>query len=192
MNAETKAAQTARGYDQPDTDDDIAKRVAAWWWGGADDEIAGHLATARLIARAPVAQAVYMARIADDTSQFRQLKEWGYRQAVEFVGARGSGQRRRSMVESYRPDWGHQAARDGLARVIWPWAEHPGRNVQAARFGVGHQAYQRVRDEVMGQALAAFVGYMFDLRCVVEGRWTRDMIARWEAATGAEFAQAAN
>ena len=181
-----------KAHSEPDIDDQIAKRVSAWWWGAADEEIAGHLATAHLIAKCPIARDVYLGRIADDTSQFRKMKEWGYLQAVEFVGAKGSGQRKRSMVESYRADWGRQAARDGIARVLWPWLEHPGRNVQAARFGVGHQAYQRVRDEVMGRTLEAFVGFLFDLRCIVSGQWTRDMIERWEQATGAEFREAAN
>jgi hypothetical protein len=193
MSVETKAAQTVtKGHEEPDLHDIVAKRVAAWWWGAPDDDIASAMTTAKLIALEPVNAAIYLARVADDTSKFRALKEWSYRVAVEFVGAKGSGQRKRSMVESYRTDWGHQAARDGMARALWPWRldEVPGRNFQCARFGVGHQAYQRVRDEVEARTLEGFVNFMFDLACIVEGRWTRDMIARWEVATGGDFDRA--
>lgn len=182
-----------KGHEEPDFHDAIGKRVASWWWGGNDEDIGGALATAKLIAKEPIAEAVYLARVADDTSKYRALKEWAYAVAVEFAGAKGSEQRRRSLVESYRVDWGHQAARDGMARGLWPWwvDEMPGRNAQADRFGAGHQAYQRVRDEVQSRTLEAFVSFMFDLGCIVEGRWTRDMIDRWEAVTGAKWRDAA-
>jgi hypothetical protein len=189
MTTETKPAQIGRGHEEPDIHDAVAKRVAAWWWGAADEDIAGHVAVAKMIARDPINEAIYLARIAEDGSQYRKLKEWAYKAAVEFAGAKGSAQRRRSLVESYRTDWGHQAARDGMARALWPWLEHemPGRNAQADRLKAGHQAYQRVRDEVQSRTLDGFIAFMFDLGCLAEGRWTRDMIARWEAATGAEF-----
>lgn len=182
-----------RGHEQPDIHDEIAKRVTAWWWGATDEEIGGHLSTATLIAPDRVNNAIYMARVADDTSQYRMLKDWAYLTALEFVGAKGSGQRRRSLVESFRPDWGRQAARDGLASVLWPWRldEIPGINARGRQFHCGDQAYRRVRDEVQGRALEGFVGYMFDLSCLVQGRWTRDMIQRWEQATDADFGNAA-
>lgn len=182
-----------RGFEEPDIHDDVAKRVAAWWWGATDDEIAGHLTTAKMIAPDAIGCAVYMARIADDTSQYRALKDWSYDAAIDFVGMKGSGQRRRSMVESFRPDWGTQAARDGIAMAIWPHRldEIPGKNRRAEQFGCGSQAYQRVRDEVNHRALESFVNFMFDLGCVVQGRWTRAMIGRWEIATGADFDDAA-
>lgn len=193
VESSTKAAQTVKGHEERDHHDEIAARVASWWWGSPDEAIQDALTTAKLIAHEPINEAIYLARIADDTSKFRALKEWSYRVAVEFAGAKGSQQRRRSMVEGYRVDWGHQAARDGMARALWPrWLNDiPGRNIQCQRFGVGHQAYQRVRDEVEARTLEGFVNFMFDLACLVEGRWTRDMIARWEAVTGGDFSRAA-
>lgn len=192
MNAETKAAQTVRGHEERDLHDHVAARVASWWWGGNDSDIADALSTAKLISRDPIHEAIYLARIADDASKFRQLKDWAYRRAVEFAGAKGSEQRRRSLVESYSPEWGHQAARDGMARALWPWLEHdmPGRDSRCKASGAGHQAYMRVRDEVQSKTIDGFVAFMFDLSCVVEGRWTRDMIGRWEDATGREFRDA--
>lgn len=183
----------ARGFEEPDAHDSVAKRVTAWWWGTPDDEIAGHLTMATMIAPDRIGHAIYMARVADDTSQYRHLKDWSYDTAVDFVGAKGSGQRKRSMVESFRPDWGRQAARDGIAMAIWPHRldEIPGKNKRAESFGCGAQAYQRVRDEVNHRALEAFVNFMFDLGCIAHGRWTRDMIGRWELVTGANFHDAA-
>lgn len=182
-----------RGFEQPDAHDEVAKRVAAWWWGATDDEIGGHLSTAKMIAPDAIGAAIYMARIADDTSQYRTIKDWAYDAAIDFVGAKGSGQRRRSMVESFRPDWGRQASRDGVAMAIWPHRldEIPGISARCAAFGCGKQAYQRVRDEVNHRALEAFVNFMFDLGCITHGRWTRDMAGRWEMATGASFHDAA-
>lgn len=182
-----------RGYEQPDLNDAVAKRAAAWWWGGTDEDIGAHLSMATMISHEPINCALYMARIADDTSQYRALKDWSYGAALDYVGAKGSGQRRRSMVESFRPDWGRQASRDGLAMVLWPHRldEVPGKNKRAEEFKCGPQAYQRVRDEVQHRALEGFVNYMFDLGCLVQGRWTRDMIHRWERATGGDWSKAA-
>lgn len=185
-------AEAIKVREEADIHDAIAKRVAAWWWGSGDDDIAGHLATAKLIAHDRINESIYLARVADDSSKFRALKNWSYCAAAEFAGAKGSGQRRRSLVEGYDPKWGRQAARDGMARALWPWmdSEMPGRNKRCDQLSVGHQSYMRVRDEVQGRTLDGFIAFMFDLSCLVQGIWTRDMIARWEAATGASFDRA--
>jgi hypothetical protein len=182
-----------KGHEERDLHDIVAARVASWWWGSSDEDIGGFVSMAKLIAPDPIHEAIYFARIADDASRFRQLKDWSYGVAVEFVGAKGSGQRKRSLVEKYDPKWGHQAARDGVARALWPWLERemPGRNARCVTTGAGHQAYMRVRDEVQSRTLDGFIAFMFDLGCLMEGRWTRDMIGRWEAATGADFRHAA-
>lgn len=193
MGAARESTLHDAGHEQADIHDEVAKRVAAWWWGHPDEDIASHLSTATMIAHERINCAIYMARIAEDTSKYRALKEWAYMAALEFVCAKGSGQRKRSMVESFRPDWGHQAARDGLAMVLWPHRlnEIPGINARGRQFGCGDQAYRRVRDEVQGRALEGFVNFMFDMSCLTEGRWTRDMIRRWELATGADWGSAA-
>jgi hypothetical protein len=189
----TPAFQPVKGHEERDLHDIIAARVASWWWGGSDEDIGGYLSTAKLIARDPIHEAIYLARIADDSSKFRQLKDWAYREAAEFAMTKGAGIRKRTVIESYSPKWGHQAARDGMARALWPWLEHemPGRDARCQQTNAGHQAYMRVRDEIQSRTLDGFIAYMFDLKCLVEGRWTRDMIDRWEAATGADFSRAA-
>lgn len=176
-----------------DTDPpDVDQRTAAYWWGARDEDIQSALTTANLIAVSPVAQMIYLARVADDGSKNRAIKEWAYETAAEFVGRKGSGQRRRSMVENYQLDWGRQAARDGVARALWPeWVdEMPGRDIRCRQFNVGHQAYQRVRDHVMREALDLFVAFRSDVECLMANRWTQDMRYRWEKATGANWADA--
>lgn len=182
----TAIAGTHEYYSPPDVD----QRTAAWWWGQSDQDIGWAHGICALIAQEPIAQSIYLARVADDTSRYRRLKEWAYKAAVEFAGQRGSAQRRRSLVESYRLDWGHQAARDGLARALWPWMEDemPGRDARCKQFGCGHQAFQRVRDAVTDRANQAFNDYRSDLENIVDGRWTRDMMDRHETVTGVNWA----
>lgn len=176
---------THETYSPPDID----QRTAGWWHGRADPELGWAHDMADLIARSNVAQPLYLAYAADDASRYRQIKEWGYRTAVEFAGARGSGQRRRSLVESYRVDWGHQAARDGLSRALWPEMvdDIPGRDARCQQYGCGHQAFMRVRDVVENAARQARDDYKHDLSSVARNEWSRDMIQRWEIATGAEW-----
>lgn len=171
---------------EPNTPPDVDQRVGAYWWGRPDEDIAWALSMAHMIAKEPIAQNLYLAKVADDASKYRAIKEWGYLVAVEFAGAKGSGQRRRSQVESYRTDWGHQAARDGIARALWPELidDMPGRDANAKRFGVGHQAYQRVRDAVMNRTKEVCDEFRHDLECAAADRWTRDMKDRWESKTG--------
>ena len=123
MNMETnKAAQTVAslaGLYQREVEPDAKQRTAGYWWGSQDEDVGWWLSLCRMVNPDP-AQALYIAHVAEDWRIARGLKEWAYRVAVEFAGSRGSGQRRRAQVEAYRTDWGHQAARDGLAMALWP------------------------------------------------------------------------
>ena len=172
------------GRDKPDAD----QRTAAYWGGANDPEVGWSLAQCALV-NPPRAQAMYIAHVAEDVRHARKLKEWAYRAAVEFAGSRGSGQRKRSLVEAYRPEWGHQAARDGLALALWPHLrdEVPGIGKRADQFRCGKQCYQRVRDEITRQACDLIAGFRLDMEQCLEGRYSRDFRERWEAATGAEW-----
>ncbi len=191
MNIESKAAQTvallAGLYARPDVPD-AAQRTAGYWWGAQDEEVPWWLALCKQI-NSPIAQSLYIASVAEDVRHARGLKDWAYRVAVEYAGSRGSGQRRRSIVEAYRTDWGHQAARDGLASALWPHLadDIPGRDKRCAQFGCGHQAYQRVRDEVSRQAGDLITGFAMDMEQCRTERFSRDFISRWETATGKEW-----
>ncbi len=120
-----------------------------------------------------------------------RIKEWGYRKAVEFVGARKSAVRRRSLVESYRVDWGHQAARDGLAIALWGKREVPGSRERALAFKCGQQAYRRVRNEVGEQAtdLITEAAHFLEM-CAGIRPVSGEFIRRWESATGANYDEA--
>jgi hypothetical protein len=186
MTAETKAAQTVASlaglYERPD-EPDAVQRTAAYWWGAQDEDVAWWLGLCKLVNSA-IAQSLYIAHVAEDMRQARGLKDWAYGVAVEYAGSRGSGQRRRSIVEAYRTDWGHQAARDGLALALWPHLRDdvPGITKRAGEFRCGPQAYQRIRDEVMRQAGDLIAGFGMDMEQCRTNRFSRDFIGRWEMA----------
>lgn len=173
-------------YTQDDRFDVLAKRVAGFWWGTSDQELVWALALARTVSPEPIADKLYLTHATEDLRYMREIKEWGYSVAVQFVGSKGSGQRRRSLVESYRPDWGHVAARDGMAMALWPELREgvPGLGKRSEAFGCGKQAYQRVRDEVMRQTGDVIAGFRLDLAEAVDERYSHDFRNRWEQVTG--------
>lgn len=148
----------------------------AWWLGYAN-----------MCSSDPIAADLYFSSIAWDDSSWPRIKEWGYRVAVEFVGARKSEQRKRSLVESYRVDWGHQAARDGLGLAMWGPTDIPGSRSRALDFKCGQQAYRRVRDEVSAQAASLIAEYRYYLDMARVGNYSGEAIRRWEIATGAKW-----
>ena len=173
-------------YTQDDRFDTLAKRVAAFWWGVQDQELVWALSLARTVSPDPIADKLYLTHATEDLRYMREVKEWGYRVAVDYAGGKGSGQRRRSLVESYRPDWGHCAARDGMAMALWPelGTGVPGLGKRAEQFKCGKQAYQRVRDEVMRQTGDLIAGFRLDLAEALEERYSADFRHRWEMVTG--------
>ena len=184
----TKAAQTVAAlsglYERAD-EPDAAQRTCAYWWGAQDEDVAWWLALCKTV-NSPIAQSLYIAHVTEDVRHARGLKDWAYRVAVEYAGSRGSGQRKRSIVEAYRTDWGHQAARDGLAMALWPHLKDdvPGIGKRCEQFGVGKQAYQRIRDEVMRQAGDLITGFAMDMEQCRRDRFSRDFRDRWETANG--------
>jgi hypothetical protein len=167
---------------------DADQRTAAYWWGTSDDEVAWWLALCARVNPAP-AQELYIAHVSEDVRYANRLKEWAYKAAVEYAGSKGGAQRRRSLVQSYRADWGHQAARDGLALALWPSLRDdvPGIVKRAEQFGCGKQCFQRVRDEVSRIAADLIVGFHVDMEQCRTGRFSRDFTSRWELATGREW-----
>lgn len=187
VTAALKSLSGTHEYPEPP---DIDQRVAAYWGGHADEDVAWWLGMARMVSTEPAAGALYLAHVAEDVSKFRQIKDWAYRVAVDFVGSKGGQQRKRSMVESYRVDWGHQAARDGVAIALWGHAGVPGIVARAEQFKCGKQAYQRVRDAVEQRAGDMVGEFRFWLRCAKGEAHSADYIDRWEQATGREWRDA--
>lgn len=135
-----------------------------------------------------IATDLFLAKASWADRKWHRIKEWGYLTAVEFVGSRKSEQRRRSLVESYRVDWGHQAARDGLAIALWGRHGVPGSRERALSFRCGQQAYRRVRDEVGAQAtdLITEAAHFLEM-CAGITPFSNEFIRRWEDATGASW-----
>lgn len=151
------------------------------------DDRAGWLQLAGMVSSDKIAGPLYLSSVAWADGYWPAIKQWGYLCAVEFVGARKSEQRRRSLVESYRLDWGHQAARDGLAIAMWGVGEVPGSRDRALSFACGQRAYRRVRDDVSRQAGDLIGEYRRWLNECMTGRFSPELMSRWEAATGASW-----
>lgn len=145
---------------------------------------------------------LFLAKASCTMGRTDRFKEWGYLTAAKFVGARASEQRRRSTVGAYRTDWGHQAARDGLALAIWGgkhpdliynglyvvngtgWCEVPGRDARAKQFGCTKEAYQAVRDEVGSRANDLITEAAHWLEMCMLGNYNGEFIRRWEYHSG--------
>lgn len=179
MSAETIVRELAP-IDPPEID----TRIASFVGGTFDEDVAWWLGMANMVASDPVGQALYLAHVADETTRFRQIKDWAYRVAVEFVGSKGGKQRKRSLVESYRVDWGHSAARDGAAIAMWGAEGVPGLVVRAEQFKCGKQAYGRVRDAVQNRATDLIGDYRLSLKWARGDLYSSDHVERWEAITG--------
>lgn len=148
---------------------------------------AGWLQSVGMVSGA-IATDLFLSKASWADRKWPAIKEWGYLKAVEFVGSRKSEQRRRSLVESYRVDWGHQAARDGLAIAMWGRNEIPGSRERALSFKCGQQAYRRVRDEVGTQAtdLMTEAAHFLEM-CAGITPFSGEFIRRWEMVTGANW-----
>lgn len=170
---------------------DIDQRVASFMGGTHDEDVAWWLGMANMVASDAAGQALYLAHVADECSKFRQIKDWAYRVAVEFVGSKGGKQRQRSMVESYRVDWGQAAARDGVAIAMWGADGVPGIVARAEQYKCGKQAYQRVRNAVQNRATDLIGDYRVSLRWAKGEIHSGDHVDRWEIATGKKWRDAA-
>lgn len=181
----TKANDLRELYDA--TGPDIDQIMASFCHAPLGDDRAAWLQQAGMVSSDKIAGDLYLAQVAEADRKWRAIKDWGYLQAVEFVGSRGSGQRKRSQVESYRVDWGHQAARDGLAIAIFGAEGVPGIAVRAEAFKCGKQAYQRVRDHVGQRAAELITEFRHFLDMARTGRYSREFTERWESVTGAKW-----
>ncbi|MFD0738261.1 hypothetical protein ACFQZQ_03020 [Lysobacter koreensis] len=176
--------------DSVDACDMLDRRVAAFIGGALDEDVAWWFGMANMVASDPIGQALYLAHVADEVSRFRQIKDWAYRVAVEFVGSKGGKQRQRSMVESYRVDWGHAAARDGAAIALFGHEGVPGIVARAEQYKCGKQAYQRVRDAVQTRTTDLIGDYRVALRWAKGEIHHGDHVDRWEQVTGRKWRDA--
>lgn len=145
---------------------------------------------------------LFIAKASCTMGRVDRFKEWSYLTAAKFVGARQSEQRRQSRVGAYRVDWGHQAARDGLALAIWGgkhadliynglyvvnqtgWCEVPGVGARAKQFDCTKEAYQSVRDEVGGRANDLINEAAHWLAMCMSGKYSSEFIHRYELYSG--------
>lgn len=185
----TDALATLRNvYEQ--SKPDIDQRTAAWWWGGRDAEIPWWLCMCGQAANDPIGPTLYLAHVAEDLTNAREIKNWAYDTAIDVATERHRG---RLAVESYQPSWGHQAARDGVALALWPHlAEYVrGYASQARRFGCRDRAYLAIREGVLSRTRDVLSDFRYDMDCLRKGLITRDFSERHQrncARRGSECA----
>lgn len=134
----------------------VREWYASWASGGLPWELAeefgGRVADTRKIPDGPIAEALFDLHIMGRTPRFdrnaRRVKDWAYTLAARFVASR----RGPARFQGYALPWGHQAARDGLYRALWPEYDCPGREARAKQFGCGERPYVRVREHVKCEA----------------------------------------
>lgn len=134
----------------------VREWYAAWASGSLSREIAEEfgwrVANARDIPDGPAAEALFDLHVMGRTARFdrnaRKVKDWGYIAAARFVASR----RGTARFKGYELPWGHQAARDGLWRAMWPEMASPGREARAKQFGITERPYVRVREHVRCEA----------------------------------------
>lgn len=173
-----------------DIEPSAAQRVASYWWGGSDGSVAWWLSTCRRIAISPISQSLYLASVAEDKTKFSEIKDWAYDIAASLSETRGSGVRSRRLIESYREEWGHQAARDGVFKAIWPQMEIPGAAGRAEKLKCGRQAYIRVMNEVEREAVKLIMLFDDDMEMCRSKKFSQDFISRWELNTGKKWSSA--
>lgn len=168
--------------EEPDAD----QRTAAYWWGASDGSVAWWLSMCLMIAPDPVAQALYLASVAEDVRHNRQIKSWAYEVAAEIaMQPRPGSKRNQPAVVLYDVGWARQAARDGVSLAMWPHLadDVPGINRRTEQFGCRNEAYQYVRDGVRDRARELISWFRDDMESCRTGRYRRDFIERWEDAT---------
>lgn len=69
------------------------------------------------------------------------------------------GKRRRLLVESYRKDWGDQAALDGLVLALRGKGSVPTAEDRAEHFGIHRDPYKRIRGLVAGCVILQMTQY---------------------------------
>lgn len=159
---------------------DIDQRVAAYWWGAQDESVAWWLAMCHVAAPDPIAQSLYLAHVAEDFSDVREIKQWAYGVASDVARAK---HRHRLAVESYRPAWGHQAARDGAALALWSHLAElvPGYAARSRALNCRAPAYLAVRDGVEQKTRDAINGFRTDMADVSKGFVSQDFRRRFKA-----------
>ena len=74
----------------------------------------------------------------------------------------------RRFVVSYRPEWGRQAAIDGLSIALFGADTVPSIQSRATTLGCDWDAYQRLRDFVAGAVVMQMVEYQSELAWAVK------------------------
>lgn len=184
--------QKLRDIYAPEDEHPIHRRVGAFFWGARDEEVAFLMGLCRMAADEPIAQLLYYWHCGEDMCggppASSKVSAWACGVAAEFAMTRG--RRGRKRLDSYRLDWGRQAAHDGVCLALFGDRVRdlmPGVNKRAERFKCRNEAYQRVRDHVQGEAKALVDDFRCDMERAADGKFSPDFRGRYEQNTGMPF-----
>ena len=106
---------------------------------------------------------------ADTDCHMGELAEWCKGLAATAATLKPLlGKRRRLLVESYRKDWGDQAAIDGLVLALRGREAVPTLDARSEQFGCRWQAYGRIRSIVAGCVILQMTQYESALEWAVK------------------------
>lgn len=89
--------------------------------------------------------------VADADCHLPELARWSKSLAATAATLKPLlGRRRRLLVESYRQDWGDQAALDGLQMALQGKGAIPAATSRAEQFGIHRDPYKRIRGLIAG------------------------------------------
>jgi hypothetical protein len=167
MNTETKAAQTVGDYDVKGHD--LRSYYAGFTRRALPEGAIWRLSMAT--STLPQGHPGYMAWMTtvSGTDRFvSDLQGWaiGLGETIARMKPR-LRKRSRTYVSSYQPEWGRQAALDGLCEALGLslWAgEEVSVSARSEQFGCDRDAYKRIRDFVAGALILASWQYEDALR----------------------------
>lgn len=132
---------------------EIVARYASWS-GSHSDEAFGYLLSVvewqclDKVAADLFDLHVMVEHAADLGTKFESVKNWSYASAVDYCMANGI---------RWRPDWGRQAARDGVFLGMWPdeksTVRMPTITIRSIQYGIGEDNYRDVRRHVRDSAV---------------------------------------
>lgn len=165
---------------------DIETRYAKFSSEPLGDEDMMALGKARMvIPSASIGDKLFLTHVSDCRCYHTHLADWALMVADGIAKSqhrKRGGKRYRTYCEGYQPEWGAQAALDGIALAMF--GQCPSLESRAEWFGIAPQTYRKIRDFVGGVAVEAITEFRYTLEWAHGSRRDRFLDGRYESITG--------
>jgi hypothetical protein len=167
MNMEAKAAETVGDYDVKGRD--LRSYYAGFTRRALPEGAIWRLSLASsVLPQGHPGYKVWMTSVSGTERFVRELQDWAIGLGATIAAMKPKlRQRARVYVSSYEPEWGRQAALDGLCQALGLslWAgEEMSILARSEQFECDRDAYKRIRDFVAGALILAAWQYEDALR----------------------------